>query len=104
MKITYEIVDKNIIASTTYHGKIITATAKCHPDDIFDANIGIKLSTTKLKYKYAKAKYKQAVLKYNLALDEYDKVMMKALKAENFYLDACDQLKLAKKDLKNTKF
>ena len=101
MKVTYEIIDNTIIASTKYHGKELKAKAKCHPDDKFDANIGMNIDKTRLKYKYLKAKYNYANSLYDLKVDDYNNSIIKLLKAEIFCSDVYEQLKKTEKELKN---
>lgn len=61
-----------VVATTKYEGKKVRAVSKCHPEDTFDADIGVKLAILRCDTKVRKMRRRrlQTLLKqltHNLA-------------------------------------
>ena len=60
MKYKFEIEGNKVTAYCYYAGKLIQASATCHADDRFDANIGMKIAAKRLDLKIWNKRYKRA--------------------------------------------
>ena len=64
MKYKYEILGNKVTASCKYAGKEIKASATCHEEDEFDANIGMQVAAARLDLKLQRKRYKRAQDRY----------------------------------------
>lgn len=90
-----------VIAVTHYAGRTIKATAKCHPDDVFDLEMGKKVAVAKAEIKVAKAKRRNAVVSYLDAAVVADAAHAHFNDMKQYYMDAIDQLDDAVEALAN---
>ena len=93
--------NRQVIAVTHYAGRTIRATAKCHPDDIFDLEMGKKVAVAKAEIKVAKAKKRSAVVSYLDAAVIADAAHAHFNDMKQYYMDAIDQLDDAVEALAN---
>ena len=70
MKVRFIHVNNKIIAVTKYAGDVIRASAKCNPEDEFDAATGEKLAEARLKVKLAKRRRTWAEKQRKKALEK----------------------------------
>ena len=61
MKYKFEIEGNKVTALCHYAGKLIKASAKCNPEDEFDANIGMLYAAKRLDIKIQTKRYKRAI-------------------------------------------
>lgn len=64
MKYKYEIVGNKVVAYCNYAGKRIQASATCHTEDIFDANVGMEVASKRLTLKITRKRKKKAEVRY----------------------------------------
>ena len=79
MKYKYEIEGNKVVAYCHYEGRRIQASAKCMPEDTFDANIGMEIAAHRLSLKIARKRKKRAKARYAnaVALKQYVDAMEK---------------------------
>ena len=59
--------NKQIIALSTYGGKVVKGKATCAPDDNYDEETGKKLAAARCELKVAKKRYQRAITKRRAA-------------------------------------
>lgn len=57
MRCRFTVNDNKVIATAKYANKIISASAKCHPDDIYNEDFGKQLAEKRLINKIARKRY-----------------------------------------------
>lgn len=78
-KINYSMDSKGtIIAYTTYAGKTIRATAKCHPADVWNRNKGERLARKRCKVKVAEKRYENVKRQMEEAIRKRDEAIVNA--------------------------
>lgn len=98
-KYKFYVSHNKVIAITTYAGRTVRGVAKCHPEDMFDLEVGKKIAAARCAKKVAKKRlkrademYKNAEMDYFLAADH--------LHDMNHYFEAAhDALEIANKTL-----
>lgn len=68
---------RKIIAISSYQGKVVKATAICHPNDKFDLEKGKELAAARCNEKVAEKRLRRANQKRNEAADIYYRAMHK---------------------------
>lgn len=80
---------KKVIAIARCNGKYMRAIAKCHPNDIFDADFGKRIAVARLNLKIKKAKAKVLREETNRAYDDWVKYKYFFEKIEDRLMRAC---------------
>lgn len=91
-KYKYFTTKNQVIAVSTYAGKIVRAVAKCDPRDEYDLEKGKALAAARLSVKVSKKRRKNAEAKLaeaerNVAIAKYRKMKM-----NSYLLDAIEEL------------
>lgn len=81
-----------VIAVTTYAGKTVRGTAKCHESDTFDFETGKKLAAARCAVKVAQKRYDRAFAKKNTAEVAYYKARQHFDKMVDYVANAEDAL------------
>jgi len=81
----YVITPNKVIAISTYCGRTVRGVAKCHPNDVFDEEIGKQLAAARCGKKIAEKRYKRARDKYDW-ICEIVKAVNKEFHNTNDYL------------------
>lgn len=68
---------RKIIAISSYQGKVVKATAICHPNDKFDLEKGKELAAARCNEKVAEKRLRRAQKKRDEAADIYYRAMHK---------------------------
>lgn len=89
-KYKYFTTKNQVIAVSTYAGKIVRAVAKCNPKDEFDLEKGKALAAARLSVKVSKKRKKNAEMKLaeaerNVAIARYRERKMKQYLADAEY-------------------
>ena len=92
MRCRFVIHDKDVIAITSYAGKVVKATAHCSDSDTFDLEIGKKLAEKKLDLKVAKKRLKRAENQYQLIRTNMIKLMAASTAATQYLTNAESEL------------
>ena len=69
MKYRYEILGNKVTAYCKYAGKEIKASATCHSEDKFDANVGMQIAAARLDLKLQRKRFKRAQTIYSQAVN-----------------------------------
>ena len=97
-----------VVAVTKYNGNTVRAVAKCHPEDTFDVNMGIRLAVLRCEIKLNKMK--RSIVKEHLQMIVRSlKIYEKAIRAEekkydkkiDEYMLLCDDILEAEKYLRS---
>ena len=100
MKVRFIHINNKIIAITKYAGDVIRASAKCNPEDEFNAAFGEKLAEAKLKVKLAKRRKTWAEKQRKKANEKYIQACAVKNKAGNYVVDTIHEYEEAVKNLK----
>ena len=90
-----------IIALSTYGGKVVKGKATCAPDDTYDEEIGKKLAAARCEVKVAQKRYKRATIKRFAAEKEVNKQKLYLQNCQIYEMDSAYALDGAEADLKN---
>lgn len=90
---------KTIVCATLYKGQPVRGIAKCDPDDVFDIDLGKKLSYLRCVQKFAQKKLKHAQNVKQKAFDVVVKSRYSLYKACQFVADAELQFDVAMDEL-----
>ncbi len=82
---------KEVIATSTYAGKKVRATAKCSPEDEFDEEKGKKLAATRCAGKIAKMRVRNARNKYDAACDQVEASINYKKRMSAYFTDSLEQ-------------
>lgn len=77
-----------VIAISTYGGKVVKGKAKCHPDDNFDRDKGQKLAALRCNLKIAEKRKARALKCVNTAEAELNIAKQKFADMGNYYADS----------------
>jgi hypothetical protein len=83
---------KEIIAYTSYRGKVVRATAKCNPEDSFSEDKGRALASARCEVKVARKRVKRAEEKVKMAYRELMKAQKFFVEMKEYQLFASDEL------------
>jgi hypothetical protein len=81
-------VSKNVVALSTYCGKVIKGIAKCSSGDEFDLEKGKKLAAARCDLKVCQKRAKRAKMKRIEALNQFSRAGDYYNKMENYYKDS----------------
>lgn len=88
---------RKIIAISHYQGKVVKATAVCHPNDKFDLEKGKELAAARCNEKVAEKRLRRAIQKLNEADDIYYRAMNKYANMVAYKSDAIEEKIAARK-------
>lgn len=100
MKVRFIHVNNKIIAVTKYAGDVIRASAKCNPEDEFNAAFGEKLAEARLKVKLAKRRKTWAEKQRKKALEKCIQATNTLNKMSAYSIDTNVEYKEAVNNLK----
>ena len=90
-----------VIAVSTYAGKVVRGVAKCDPRDEFDLEKGGELAAARCGEKIAAKRFKNASRKYKEACDMRDAAQRKVDKMIAYKLDSANAYQVAKDKLED---
>lgn len=88
-----------IYAVSTYAGKPVRASAKCHPNDAYDFEYGKKIAIARCALKIAEKRRNRALCKMYEAQMAFDEIALRLDKMADYFDDAQDALDLAEDEL-----
>ena len=88
--------NREIIAVSTYAGKIVRGVAKLTPGDTFNEENGKKLAAARCNEKIAKKRLARSTKKMEEAKASYEKELAWYERMKDYYCDSFDALKEAK--------
>lgn len=94
-KVKYKIytnANNDIIAVSTYAGKVVKGVAKCDPRDTFDFETGKKIAEARCAKKIADKREKRAREKYQKAQAQAAEAVKYLEKMENYLKDSCEEV------------
>lgn len=94
-KVKYKIytnANNDVIAVSTYAGKVVKGVAKCDPRDTFDLETGKKIAEARCAKKIADKREKRAREKYQEAQIKLDEAIRYFEKMENYLKDSCAEV------------
>lgn len=89
----------NVIAVSTYAGKTVRGTAKCHPNDVFDLETGKKIAAARCAVKIALKRSIRAENKYSQAFRATEAAKAYEDKMWTYREDALREVKIAEAQL-----
>lgn len=90
---------KEVIAVSSYAGRPVRATAKCHPNDEYSEEMGKKLAKARCDQKVAYKRRQRAIRKLEEAREALKIAQRKYNKMVAYFDDATDALEEANDDL-----
>ena len=88
-----------VIAVSTYAGKIVKGKAKCNSADEFDFETGKKLAAARLSARVSRLRKQNASRLWLKAQDQFIKAQHYFKKMERYFCDACDEVKYTEAQL-----
>ena len=88
-----------IIAMSTYAGKVVKGRAKCHPNDNYNYELGKRIAAARCGLKIAEKRMKRADNCCVEAVDELAKANKKVSDMINYYTDSVDEFLAAQNNL-----
>ena len=88
-KYKYYTTKNQVIAVSTYAGKIVRGVAKCNPMDEFDLAKGKKLAAARLTYKVSQKRIKNAQRLLKEASEKYEIAERRYNNMKDYLQDAC---------------
>ena len=99
MRCRFVVHDRDVIAISSYAGKMIRAVAHCDDSDTFDLELGKKLAERKLDLKVAQKKLKRAAKQSDIANIQFMLAMAEAEHARTYLAKAEKDLYEAESEL-----
>jgi hypothetical protein len=81
-----------VIATSTYAGKIVRGVAKCDPRDKFNLEFGKELAAARCALKIAEKRKARATTEYRKAAAAADEAVMRFNEMKQYFIDSVDQL------------
>lgn len=88
-----------VIATSTYEGKPVSAKAICRVDDEYDEAQGVRLACARCNEKVAARRKKRAERKFKEAEEILRQAIEHCNKMQKYYSDAINAYKIAKTDV-----
>ena len=95
---------RTIVAKSTFAGKEVVGISRCHPNDTFNLEIGIKLAILRCNVKLGKKKIARSKKNYQKSEDllhrvskRHEKCTKYVIDAKNFYDKNVEELEKTKK-------
>jgi hypothetical protein len=98
---TYYIHGNEVIAVSTYAGKIVRGIAKCNPVDEFDVERGKVLAAARCNLKVAKKRRTRAAKKYQEAIEKQRQATDHMFDMEEYLINSNKAAINAERDLDN---
>ena len=90
-----------VIAFSTYAGKVVKGNAICHIDDVYDEEAGKKLAIARCAEKIARKRKARATRLMKRATEQLAEAQKYADKMAHYYEDSCLELKETQADIEN---
>ena len=87
---------REIVALSSYAGRVVKGYAKCDPRDTFDKEAGETLAAARCNFKVAKKRLANAQKKHAEAVKAYSDAMAQVTKMEAYLQCACNEYDEAK--------
>lgn len=100
-KYKYYYNDNQVIAVSTFAGKIVKGIAKCNPNDTFSLETGKRLAALRCNQKITAKRLKTAAMRYVEAENAIAVIHKYAERMKNYYLDTKAEYQEAESELSN---